>query len=74
LLLYTDGVTEAENADHAPYGHTRLANALAKLPPDDAQSIVAAVIADVRGFVGEAEQTDDVTVLALRRRADDAGG
>jgi hypothetical protein len=27
LLLYTDGVTEAENADHALYGHNRLAEA-----------------------------------------------
>jgi serine phosphatase RsbU (regulator of sigma subunit)/CHASE2 domain-containing sensor protein len=74
LLLYTDGVTEAENADRAPYGHDRLADALAKMPPDNAHLIVAAVIADVRGFVGEAEQTDDVTVLALRRRADDVAG
>ena len=73
LLLYTDGITEAENADRALYGRNRLAKALASAPTGDARNLVAAVIDDVRRFIGEAEQADDVTVLALRR-ADTAGG
>jgi serine phosphatase RsbU (regulator of sigma subunit) len=73
LLLYTDGVTEAENSEHALYGHNRLAKALAKAPTNDARNLVAAVIDDVRRFVGEAEQADDVTVLALRRANGAAG-
>jgi adenylate cyclase len=73
LLLYTDGVTEAENADHALYGHNRLAETLAKAPTNDARNLVAAVIDDVRRFTGEAEQADDVTVLALRRATRAAG-
>jgi len=73
LLLYTDGVTEAENADRALYGRNRLAEALAKAPTGDVRTLVAAVIDDVRRFVGKAEQADDVTVLAVRR-AEEAGG
>jgi sigma-B regulation protein RsbU (phosphoserine phosphatase) len=66
LLLYTDGVTEAENADHTLYGRDRLAEALAKAPTNHARNLVEAMIDDIRNFVGQAEQADDVTVLALR--------
>jgi adenylate cyclase len=69
LLLYTDGVTEAENADRALYSRQRLAAALAKAPTVNAQSLVRAVIDDLRRFVGGAEQADDLTLLALRRVA-----
>jgi adenylate cyclase len=67
LLLFTDGVTEAENADHTLYSSDRLARALATAAVVDAQHVVAAVIDDVSRFVGGAEQTDDMTLLALRR-------
>jgi len=73
LLLFTDGVTEAQNSENALYGHNRLAKALAKAPTNDARNLVAAVIDDVRRFVGGAEQADDVTVLALRRANGAAG-
>ncbi len=67
LLLFTDGITEAENADHTLYSSDRLAKALAAAATVDAQHVVAAVIDDVVRFVGGAEQADDMTVLALRR-------
>jgi sigma-B regulation protein RsbU (phosphoserine phosphatase) len=67
LLLFTDGITEAENADHTLYSSDRLAKALATAAIVDAQHVVAAVIDDVVRFVGGAEQADDMTVLALRR-------
>jgi len=69
LLLYTDGVTEAENANHVLYSSERLTIALRKAPIVDAQCVVAAVIDDVSRFVGGAEQADDMTLLALRRVA-----
>ena len=67
LLLFTDGITEAENAEHKLYSSERLAKALATATTVDAQHVVAAVIDDVSRFVGGAEQADDMTVLALRR-------
>ncbi len=69
LLLYTDGVTEAEDADDTLYGGERLAQVLANVPSIDPRIIVGAVIEDVRRFVGETEQSDDITLLALRRVA-----
>ena len=69
MLLFTDGITEAENADHTLYSSDRLAKALAAAATVDAQHVVAAVIDDVVRFVGGAEQADDMTVLALRRVA-----
>jgi adenylate cyclase len=72
LLLYTDGVTEAENANHTLYSSERLTTALGKAPVVDAQRVVAAVIDDVTRFVGGAEQADDMTLLALRRVASGA--
>ncbi len=73
LLLYTDGVTEAENADHALYSPKRLVEVLARAPAGNAERAVAAVVEDVRRFVAGAEQADDITVLALRRVAGGAG-
>jgi sigma-B regulation protein RsbU (phosphoserine phosphatase) len=67
LLLYTDGITEAENANHTLYSSKRLIIALGQAPVADAQHVVAAIIDDVSRFVGGAEQADDMTVLALRR-------
>jgi adenylate cyclase len=69
LLLYTDGVTEAENASHTLYSSERLTTTLGKTPVVDAQRVIAAVIDDVNRFVGGAEQADDMTLLALRRVA-----
>jgi len=69
LLLYTDGVTEAENANHTLYSSERLTTALGKAPIVDARGVVVAVIDDVSRFVGGAEQADDMTLLALRRVA-----
>jgi sigma-B regulation protein RsbU (phosphoserine phosphatase) len=68
LLCYTDGDTEARNEAGEEYGETRLLAALRKaidLPPSP---LCRALFADLRGFFGEAGQSDDVTFLVLKRR------
>ena len=65
IFLYTDGVTEATNADNALYGEKRLhafMNQHAKL---DATAMLPALKADIDAFVGEAPQFDDITMLML---------
>jgi serine phosphatase RsbU (regulator of sigma subunit) len=69
LLLFTDGVTEAENGERTLYSSERLAKALAAVQTFDARRVVAAVIDDVSRFIGGAEQADDMTLLAVRRVA-----
>ena len=65
ICLYTDGVTEATNAEEQLYGDERLQNLLNRQQGASAQAICDAIKADVDAFVGEAEQFDDITLLCL---------
>lgn len=69
LCVVTDGVTEAMNERLELYGARRLLEKLATLRSATAQSLVNAVRDDVRSFVGSAEQSDDVTLICVRRDA-----
>ena len=65
LLLYTDGVTEAMNNDAELFGEERLM-ALAEVSyPLHPRDLVGAVKDGVAGFADGAEQSDDITILAL---------
>ena len=66
LLLYTDGVTEAEGPDHSFYTTGRLQLLLRSAPTATARDLVEFVREDVRRFAAGAEQADDITVLAVR--------
>jgi sigma-B regulation protein RsbU (phosphoserine phosphatase) len=67
VLMYTDGVTEAQNAAGEMFGEDRLYALLAAAPAsDDAQAIVARVLAGVRTFLDGTEAGDDITIMALR--------
>lgn len=67
LVIYTDGVSEAMDEDGTMYGEERLYGLLESLPRDlDARGIVERVLAGVRGFLGDVEPGDDITVMALR--------
>ena len=63
LLLYTDGVTEATNAASALYGEDRLLDFMNGNATMPATQLLPALKADIDGFVGEAPQFDDITML-----------
>lgn len=65
LCLYTDGVTEAMNAAGEQYGEKRLATDLAAAPR---QRFVDWIRDRVSAFVALAEQSDDITMVALDRK------
>jgi sigma-B regulation protein RsbU (phosphoserine phosphatase) len=67
LLLFTDGVTEATDTEENEYGEERLSMLLSHSSKLTCQEIVDKVKADVKAFAGEAEQSDDITLLALKR-------
>jgi sigma-B regulation protein RsbU (phosphoserine phosphatase) len=79
LVLYSDGITEAHNAQNELFGEQRLrqaiedkvlegANALGPgARPFSAQQILDAVLARVRAFVGRAPQSDDLLLMVVRR-------
>ena len=64
LFLYTDGVTESMDVDRRQYGRERLLGALSACPRKP-EALIRAVGAGIRAFAGEAEQSDDLTMLAV---------
>jgi sigma-B regulation protein RsbU (phosphoserine phosphatase) len=65
LLLYSDGVTEAETDSGEDFGEARLIRTMRLNQTQPAESLVQAIVDDVHLFSGGA-RSDDVTVLALR--------
>ncbi|MBQ8099823.1 MAG: SpoIIE family protein phosphatase [Paludibacteraceae bacterium] len=66
IFLYTDGLTEAEDSGHAQYGEERMLAALAATGGMRPEEVVKAMERSVEDFVGEAPQSDDLTMLAIR--------
>ncbi len=66
LLLYTDGVTEAEAADGSFFGRERLIEVTTPLAAEGPERIVAEVLRAVDAFATGMPQADDITALALR--------
>ena len=67
LFMYTDGVTEALDKDNGEFGEQRMQTTLAGTAGQDCQSMVESMKTAVAAFAGEAEQSDDITVMALKR-------
>jgi sigma-B regulation protein RsbU (phosphoserine phosphatase) len=69
IFMYTDGLNEAENIGHQQFEMTRVMETARKLQQDDnfkPTVIVDEMMGAVRAFVGEADQSDDLTMLAIQ--------
>jgi GAF domain-containing protein len=67
LLLYTDGLSEAFSASGDMFGEGRIISALQAGTDKSAERLLQGVEADLDEFVGDEEQSDDLTMLLLRR-------
>lgn len=67
IFLYTDGLAEAMDKDHQQFGMTRIEAVLDRCAKDQLkpQQILKIFNERVHQFVGEAEQSDDLTMLAI---------
>ena len=69
IFLFTDGLTEAEDATHAQFQMSRVTqeaqDALAK-QEQEPQRIIARMTDAVHAFVGDADQSDDLTMMAIQ--------
>lgn len=65
IFQYTDGVTEATNADNELYGMDRLTEILGENSALAPTELLPVIKNDIDGFVGEAPQFDDITMLCL---------
>ena len=66
VCLFTDGVPEAMNAERRFFGEKRLRQVLVQHRADAPKQLVESVLASVGGFTGDAPQSDDITVMAVK--------
>ncbi|MBR6338275.1 MAG: SpoIIE family protein phosphatase [Ruminococcus sp.] len=66
LFVYTDGVPEATNAEDELFGADRMIEALNKSKDKPLRELLADLRSEIDGFVKEAPQFDDLTMLAMR--------
>jgi sigma-B regulation protein RsbU (phosphoserine phosphatase) len=67
LVLYTDGVSEARDAERGFFGEDRLKAAVAALRECSAEEIVRGIVTAVSDFTGSFAQADDLTILVAKR-------
>jgi serine phosphatase RsbU (regulator of sigma subunit) len=74
LLLYTDGIIECQNPHKKFYGRKRLLKLLHAMFVEKKprkiklETVVNRIMLDVKKFIGGTKQTDDLTLLAIKRR------
>ena len=69
LILFSDGITEAENPERELYGESRLHEALAGRQNEPLDTLKQVVLDSVQEFSRGASQSDDMTLLFARYRA-----
>jgi phosphoserine phosphatase RsbU/P len=68
VVLYTDGITEAENSHKEIYGLERLIQTINKSYQNSVEQIREFVITDVREFIGSSKVYDDITLVVMKRK------
>lgn len=66
LVWYTDGLTEARNAEREEFGENRLSRAFVKAAHLSAEEIKAEILAKAKGFYADAPLEDDVTLVVAK--------
>jgi sigma-B regulation protein RsbU (phosphoserine phosphatase) len=66
LIAYTDGVTEAENANGEFFSEEGLLSLLSE-PSSSASALLERIETSLHAHIGDTEQSDDITMLAVRR-------
>ena len=67
LFMYTDGVSEAMNPDREELGNERLTGILTGCKDRNCQEVIDMVNRGITDFVRDAEQSDDITMLVVKR-------
>jgi sigma-B regulation protein RsbU (phosphoserine phosphatase) len=68
VVLYTDGIIEAENEAEEMYGTERLLHLVTGIDSAaSAEDVMEAILQDVARFTGDAERYDDMTVVVVKK-------
>ena len=73
LVLYTDGIPDAENEAGSFFGMERLMDCVRAQRRESAEDVQHALVAAIDSFTGSAEQFDDIAMLILKREAPPEG-
>lgn len=68
LLLYTDGLSEAQDSDGAAYGESRLVDYIREHKDKSAAAIAQGLLSEVQQFSARANYSDDKTLIVVKRR------
>lgn len=68
LLLYTDGVVEANDPVGEFYGMAKLRDTVSAIANRPSRWIIRAIQEDIDSFLGDATQSDDITLMCIKRR------
>lgn len=66
LFMYTDGVTEAMNSEEKFYSDKRLLDKIRKIASESSEEIVKTIKSDLKTYVGQASQYDDIAMLMVK--------
>ena len=69
LVLFSDGVTDAQNSEGEEFGEARLVETLRQVAGQPAAAVIECLFEAIDAFVDRALQFDDITVLVVRRAA-----
>ncbi|WP_244241908.1 GAF domain-containing SpoIIE family protein phosphatase [Leptospira kanakyensis] len=67
ILLYTDGVTEARNAEETEFSEPKLKSSFLSWISLEPKNILEKIYSELKEFVKEQEQHDDITMVAVRK-------
>ncbi|WP_321504436.1 SpoIIE family protein phosphatase [uncultured Methanoregula sp.] len=68
MVMYTDGITEAENARQDMFGEDRFREVIARSSGLTADEITKQILSEVRNFCGNQPQSDDITLMVIKAR------
>jgi hypothetical protein len=66
LVLYTDGITEAQNEEEEFYDEKRLKKLIKREKTNSSKELRDLIIEDVRTFIGDSRQFDDMTLVVIK--------
>lgn len=69
FVCYTDGVTDAINAQQQPFDEQRLFEIISSHVDASAEELLSVILDEIRRFVGDTAQTDDMTLVIVKRQS-----
>jgi serine phosphatase RsbU (regulator of sigma subunit) len=67
IVLYSDGITEAENEAQELYGLERLCQVVQGHWDGSAEEVKDAIVTDVQGYIGKQKVHDDITLVVVKQ-------